>query len=194
YPDIKISLKRSEIRNDLVLKSLLCKIEDTDTNFIFKGHGHGHGIGMSQYGARGAARQGKGYKDILGFYFPGTTVEALAINPPTLTAPPSTPKPDEPAEPKPDKPAKPKPDKPTEPKQYATVNVSSSLNVRQGPGTSYRRIGSLRANTKVEILEKSSSWYKIKSSNLIGYVSGQYLQLEQTIKPGSPPSGGSDPS
>lgn len=36
------------------------------------GHGYGHGHGMSQYGAQGAALQGKGYREILSFYYPGT--------------------------------------------------------------------------------------------------------------------------
>lgn len=36
------------------------------------GHGYGHGIGLSQYGARGAATQGVGYRAILDFYYPGT--------------------------------------------------------------------------------------------------------------------------
>jgi SpoIID/LytB domain protein len=41
------------------------------------GHGFGHGHGMSQYGAQGAALSGLGYRDILSFYYPGTTpVEA----------------------------------------------------------------------------------------------------------------------
>ncbi|MCD4526983.1 SpoIID/LytB domain-containing protein [Nocardioides sp. cx-173] len=36
------------------------------------GHGYGHGHGMSQYGAEGAARQGLTYRQIAGFYYPGT--------------------------------------------------------------------------------------------------------------------------
>ena len=37
------------------------------------GHGFGHGHGMSQYGAQGAARQGLTYRQIVDFYYPGTT-------------------------------------------------------------------------------------------------------------------------
>ena len=37
------------------------------------GHGWGHGHGMSQYGAWGAARQGLTYRQIVGFYYPGTS-------------------------------------------------------------------------------------------------------------------------
>jgi SpoIID/LytB domain protein len=38
------------------------------------GHGYGHGHGMSQYGAQGAAKQGLTARQILSFYYPGTTV------------------------------------------------------------------------------------------------------------------------
>lgn len=37
-----------------------------------KGHGFGHGHGMSQYGADGAARLGRTWRQILQFYYPGT--------------------------------------------------------------------------------------------------------------------------
>jgi SpoIID/LytB domain protein len=40
--------------------------------FTLHGHGFGHGHGMSQYGAWGAAKQGKDYRIIVGFYYPGT--------------------------------------------------------------------------------------------------------------------------
>jgi stage II sporulation protein D len=39
-----------------------------------EGRGYGHGRGMSQYGAQGAAIAGKSAKQILDFYYPGTTV------------------------------------------------------------------------------------------------------------------------
>lgn len=39
-----------------------------------KGHGYGHGIGMSQYGAEGAAREGKTYSTILAHYYRGTAL------------------------------------------------------------------------------------------------------------------------
>jgi stage II sporulation protein D len=37
------------------------------------GRGFGHGKGLSQYGAEGAARQGRTHQQILAFYYPGTT-------------------------------------------------------------------------------------------------------------------------
>ncbi|QDC25587.1 SpoIID/LytB domain-containing protein [Georgenia yuyongxinii] len=41
------------------------------------GRGWGHGIGMSQWGALGAAQQGRGYAEILDFYYPGTSMSTL---------------------------------------------------------------------------------------------------------------------
>jgi stage II sporulation protein D len=40
------------------------------------GHGFGHGHGMSQYGAQGAAKQGLTWRQIVSFYYPGTTIAA----------------------------------------------------------------------------------------------------------------------
>lgn len=40
-----------------------------------EGRGYGHGRGMSQHGARGAALQGRNYRQILGFYYEGVRYE-----------------------------------------------------------------------------------------------------------------------
>ena len=40
--------------------------------FHLDGLGYGHGIGMSQFGAEGMGRLGKGYRQIVKFYYPGT--------------------------------------------------------------------------------------------------------------------------
>jgi SpoIID/LytB domain protein len=45
-----------------------------------KGHGYGHGHGMSQYGAQGAALQGLKYRQIVDFYYPGTTWDTVKGN------------------------------------------------------------------------------------------------------------------
>ena len=42
----------------------------------YRGNGHGHGL--SQYGARGAARSGLSYGQILAFYYPGTRLTTMA--------------------------------------------------------------------------------------------------------------------
>ena len=50
-----------------------------DVNFegaqvVFRGHGWGHGVGLCQIGAAVMAASGKSYRDILQFYYPGTTL------------------------------------------------------------------------------------------------------------------------
>lgn len=42
----------------------------------FAGRGSGHGVGMSQWGARGQALVGRGYAEILRYYYTGVTLEA----------------------------------------------------------------------------------------------------------------------
>ena len=46
-----------------------------DGVYDVSGGGFGHGIGMSQYGADGAGKAGLSHTEILGFYYPGTTLE-----------------------------------------------------------------------------------------------------------------------
>ncbi len=41
--------------------------------FKLSGRGSGHGIGMSQFGAEGMGELGKSYRQIVNFYFPGTS-------------------------------------------------------------------------------------------------------------------------
>jgi stage II sporulation protein D len=45
--------------------------------WVVKGHGFGHGVGMSQYGAYGYAKHGKGYRFILDHYYRGTKLGML---------------------------------------------------------------------------------------------------------------------
>jgi stage II sporulation protein D len=42
--------------------------------FVVSGHGWGHGVGMSQYGAYGQALAGRTYRQILAYYYSGTTI------------------------------------------------------------------------------------------------------------------------
>jgi stage II sporulation protein D len=51
------------------------------TIFVVWGRGWGHGVGMSQWGAFGMASQGSNYKDILGHYYTGTSVEPRTTPP-----------------------------------------------------------------------------------------------------------------
>lgn len=63
----------------LTLLLFLCLAAPAQANvsWLVKGHGFGHGVGVSQYGAYGYAKHGKGYRFILGHYYPGTTIGTL---------------------------------------------------------------------------------------------------------------------
>jgi stage II sporulation protein D len=51
---------------------------EAGVRWVVDGHGFGHGVGMSQYGAYGYAKRGKGYRFILRHYYRGTRVTKLA--------------------------------------------------------------------------------------------------------------------
>ena len=54
------------------IRSDLYDVRSLPNGFIFSGHGSGHGVGLCQAGAEQMALQGKDYREILGFYYPGT--------------------------------------------------------------------------------------------------------------------------
>ncbi|MGV3217436.1 SH3 domain-containing protein [Clostridium perfringens] len=56
------------------------------------------------------------------------------------------------------------------------VNVSSSLNVREGASTSSKVIGSLRGNTKITIVGEEGAFYKIEYKGSHGYVAKEYVK------------------
>lgn len=47
--------------------------------YVLTGGGYGHGVGLNQYGAFGQASAGRGYRDILAFYYPGTELSKAPI-------------------------------------------------------------------------------------------------------------------
>ena len=71
------------------------------------------------------------------------------------------------------------PEKPSTPettKKTGIVNVSSSLNVREGASTSSKVIGSLSGNTKITIVGEEGAFYKIEYKGSHGYVAKEYIK------------------
>ncbi len=64
----------------------------------------------------------------------------------------------------------------TAPENIAIADVTSSLNIRKGPGTSYGKVGILGKEGAciVESIDENG-WAKVKSGEVEGYVSSQYL-------------------
>ena len=50
-------------------------LEQLRRSMLIKGMGEGDGVGMCLYGADGLAKKGLDYKQILEFYYPGTTLK-----------------------------------------------------------------------------------------------------------------------
>ena len=60
---------------------------------------------------------------------------------------------------------------------YARVYVNR-LNFRSGPSASHKIIRGLTRNTRVEVINASGEWWKVKYENTEGYVNSKYLQKE----------------
>ncbi|WP_338850778.1 SH3 domain-containing protein [Clostridium perfringens] len=69
-----------------------------------------------------------------------------------------------------------KPSTPENTERTGVVNVSSSLNVREGASTSSKVIGSLSGNTKVTIVGEEGAFYKIEYKGSHGYVAKEYVK------------------
>ena len=58
--------------------------------------------------------------------------------------------------------------------RYYRINADS-LNVRSGPSADTAVVGQLTRDTRVEVLDKSAQWWKIKAEGFEGYVNSSYL-------------------
>jgi stage II sporulation protein D len=70
--DTYISLR--DIRRDMGLRSTFFILAVDGDEVIINGRGYGHGVGMSQEGANRMAELGNNYKEIIEFYYTGTSV------------------------------------------------------------------------------------------------------------------------
>lgn len=75
-PDLRFAVGRAlgweKIPSDLY------NVLDTGDAFVFEGSGAGHGVGMCQTGAAELGARGRTYREILAFYYPGTTLGTTA--------------------------------------------------------------------------------------------------------------------
>lgn len=83
----------------------------------------------------------------------------------------------------------PPPEEPQEPEEPGivvrsgkVVGVTSTLNVRSGPGPEHEVLGRLSNGEAVEVLEETEGWYIIRypaDSESLGYVSAEYIALDE---------------
>lgn len=66
-----------ELREKLELRSSNFTLEVRDDKMVVKSTGYGHGVGLCQYGANGAAKEGKSFRDILTYYYTGVVIKNI---------------------------------------------------------------------------------------------------------------------
>lgn len=76
-----VSLKGSQVRSILGLRSACFTWEPEGDSITFFVTGYGHGVGMSQYGASAMAAAGSGYREILTHYYSGVEIGTLTEEP-----------------------------------------------------------------------------------------------------------------
>ncbi|MBE2185757.1 MAG: SpoIID/LytB domain-containing protein [Rhodothermales bacterium] len=64
----------NRLGGSMTLRSFMFDATLDGNKAVFTGSGFGHGVGLSQWGARAQALDGRSYRQILGYYFPGTTL------------------------------------------------------------------------------------------------------------------------
>ena len=139
----------------------------------------GHGVGMSQRGAQQmAAAHGMDYLEILKFYYPGVSIQAMTWPDSPLTAlsedgealgasrPRPTPLPTQ-------VPLPPLKDG----ERFATV-ASNTLNLRENPTTAARVVEILEKNRSVIVSDDPDpdGWVPIHTGDAEGYVKAEYLE------------------
>lgn len=65
---------RAMIGINFIRSYLVDQVTEQNNRIIVRGRGFGHGVGLSQYGAKNRADAGHSYAQILGFYYPHTTL------------------------------------------------------------------------------------------------------------------------
>ncbi|MET1034437.1 MAG: SH3 domain-containing protein [Arthrobacter sp.] len=64
----------------------------------------------------------------------------------------------------------------------ATANV----NLREGPSTAYRSLGTISKDTKVKVTGKAGSWLRVVHGSKTGFVSASYLKISAPAAPKPP--------
>ena len=154
----------------------------TDAGWSIEFRRFGHGVGMSQRGAQWMAGEyGKDYVEILGFYYPGMTLEKIEWNSPALPeldALPAAVAAEQMLIP----PAETELPALAGDEHYARVFLSdnrSRLNVRSAPSTDATVVAKLDSGYRLIVVEVlADNWAEVKTASFSGYVKTDYIQAE----------------
>ncbi len=72
--------------------------------------------------------------------------------------------------------------------QGTIINCKQAVNVRSGPGTGYKKLGTAPLGGVYPVLQTLSGWYKISYQGKIGYVSKSYMTVS-AVSGGDSPAG-----
>lgn len=75
FEDVTASKIRDIIGLSFMKSFLVDKVDTARDAINVSGKGYGHGVGLSQYGAKKAGEQGNTYREILAFYYEGTSLK-----------------------------------------------------------------------------------------------------------------------
>ena len=170
---LSINIKENEI----------FRVTEEEEGFIIRSGRYGHGVGMSQRGAEWMAKQyGKSYRDILAFYYPGTTQSRYRTIPAArpyidtefLTTPGPIPTPT----PRPT--LVPQSQTPGDGQWEVIVkNISqnSSLNLRMLPNTSSDILSLLFYGQRLLVLkQEEDGWLHVRADGIEGYVMESFVE------------------
>ena len=70
----------------------------------------------------------------------------------------------------------------------AICTAKSSINLRSGPGTSYKKTGTLPAKAAVDVFQQSGSWYRISYKGAYHWATASYLKVTLNNTPVTTPT------
>ena len=150
--------------------------------FLLETRRFGHGVGMSQRGAQEMARQGKDWREILAFYYPGLSLESLQLaDSPLNSARPAllaTPNPTPTPTPRPTLiPPLPEELEAKAARMRVNVEAGSSLNLREAPSLSAVVVRRLYEGQELFVLQTTrDGWSKVTIGGVEGYVRSEFLK------------------
>ena len=132
----------------------------TDEGFALQRCRYGHGVGMSQRGAEQMANEGYTYEQILGYYYGGAKLGAMAVVSPEDAAPQSE-------------------KAPALTNTNATgVVVSETVHLRASASRSSKSLAQLEPGTRVSLTGLFGDWYQVlnPADGLSGYCYADYIE------------------
>ena len=160
------------------LKNETIEVTETVGGFKLTARRYGHGVGMSQRGAQQMAAEGMTYDQILEFYYPGLTRTRYTMTRTILPAIDGS---------------QSVPEEGTGDAKLAVVMLSNpldSLNLRREPSTSSAVLATIPHGTQVTLLEMGTAWSRVQVGTLSGYVSNEYISVQDDAVTETPSEAG----